>query len=163
MAEWSNNGDPDDYPPRWLSRALCKAGRICSACGARLMVKPGPHPRPQASEGEAQHGLFCWTRRVGTANGLIIISLSLGPGRSEFGPAVVRVRTAKSAVAGDHLLHAHVVGWQTAIVRKEIALTRARAPRHLSGLADAKVEQDRRRSALQRPNPARQQIQECAS
>ena len=23
----------DDYPPRWLSRALCKAGRICSACG----------------------------------------------------------------------------------------------------------------------------------
>ena len=35
MAEWSNNGDPDDYPPRWLSRALCKAGRICSACCAR--------------------------------------------------------------------------------------------------------------------------------
>jgi hypothetical protein len=33
MAEWSNNGDPDDYPPRWLSRALCKAGRICSASG----------------------------------------------------------------------------------------------------------------------------------
>jgi hypothetical protein len=38
-------------------------------------------------------------------------------------------------------LHAHFVGWQTAIVRKEIALTSARAPRHLSGLADAKVEQ----------------------
>src|SRR5262249_41651500 len=31
----------------------------------RLMVKRGPHLRPQASEGEAQHGLFCWTRRVG--------------------------------------------------------------------------------------------------
>ena len=30
----------------------------------RLMVKQGPHMRPQASEGEAQHGLFCWTRRV---------------------------------------------------------------------------------------------------
>src|SRR5262249_29498251 len=55
--------------------------------------------------------------------------------------SVVRVRTAKSAVAGDHFLHAHFVGWQTAIVRKEIALTSARAPRHLSGLADAKVEQ----------------------
>src|SRR5258708_40073575 len=27
----------------------------------RLMVKRGPHMRPQASEGEAQHGLFCWT------------------------------------------------------------------------------------------------------
>src|SRR5215471_8317815 len=27
------------------------------------MVKRGPHLRPQASEGEAQHGLFCWTRR----------------------------------------------------------------------------------------------------
>src|SRR2546430_11959009 len=64
--------------------------------------------------------------------GSIIISLPLGPGRNEFGPAVVRVRTAKSAVAGDHLLHAHFVGWQTAIVRKEIALTSARAPRHLS-------------------------------
>src|SRR2546430_3883727 len=25
------------------------------------MVKRGPHMRPQASEGEAQHGLFCWT------------------------------------------------------------------------------------------------------
>src|SRR5262245_3287892 len=31
----------------------------------RLMVKRGPCMRPQASEGEAQHGLFCWTRRVG--------------------------------------------------------------------------------------------------
>src|SRR6516165_10733456 len=69
------------------------------------------------------------------------LPLPLGPGRNEFGPAVVRVRTAKSAVAGDHFLHAHFVGWQTAIVRKEIALTSARAPRHLSGLADAKVEQ----------------------
>src|SRR5262249_21857765 len=69
------------------------------------------------------------------------LSLPLGPARNEFGPAVVRVRTAKSAVAGDHFLHAHFVGWQTAIVRKEIALTSARAPRHLSGLADAKVEQ----------------------
>src|SRR5262249_21637692 len=74
-------------------------------------------------------------------HGSIMISFPLGPGRNEFGSAVVRVRTAKSAVAGDHLLHAHFVGWQTAIVRKEIALTRARAPRHLSGLADAKVEQ----------------------
>jgi len=73
--------------------------------------------------------------------GSIIMSLPLGPGRNKFGPAVVRVRTAKSAVAGDHLLHAHFVGWQTAVVRKEIALTSARAPRHLSGLADAKVEQ----------------------
>ena len=54
-------------------------------------------------------------------------------------PTVVRVRTAKSAVASYHLLHAHFVGWQTAIV--EIALTSDRAPRHLSGLADTKVEQ----------------------
>src|SRR5258707_5210073 len=69
------------------------------------------------------------------------MSLPLGPGRNEFGPAVVRVRAAKSAVAGDHFLHAHFVGWQTAIVRKEISLTSARAPRHLSGFADAKVEQ----------------------
>jgi hypothetical protein len=31
----------------------------------RLMVKRGPWSRPQASEGEAQHGAFCWTRRFG--------------------------------------------------------------------------------------------------
>src|ERR1700757_5148902 len=31
----------------------------------RLMVKRGPRIRPQASEGEAQHGLFCWTGCVG--------------------------------------------------------------------------------------------------
>jgi hypothetical protein len=24
MAEWSNNGDPDDYPPRWISRRYAK-------------------------------------------------------------------------------------------------------------------------------------------
>src|SRR6202035_833706 len=29
------------------------------------MVKRGPQSRPQASEGEAQHGPFCWTRRFG--------------------------------------------------------------------------------------------------
>src|SRR5262245_10822535 len=74
-------------------------------------------------------------------HGSIIISLPLGPGRNEFGPAVVRVRTAKSAVASDHFLHAHFVGWQTAIVMKGTARISARAPRHLSGLADAKVEQ----------------------
>jgi len=33
----------------------------------RLMVKRGPHMRPQASEGEAQHGLFCWTGRYARA------------------------------------------------------------------------------------------------
>src|SRR5262245_35201804 len=31
----------------------------------RLMVKRGPWSRPQASEGEAQHGPFCWTGRFG--------------------------------------------------------------------------------------------------
>jgi ABC transporter substrate binding protein len=29
------------------------------------MVKRGPRLRPQASEGEAQHGSFCWTGLVG--------------------------------------------------------------------------------------------------
>jgi len=43
------------------------------------------------------------------------MSLPLGPGRDDCGPAVVWVRTAKSAVAGDDLLHAHFVGWQSAI------------------------------------------------
>ena len=31
----------------------------------RLMVKRGPWSRPQASEGEAQHGPFCWIGRIG--------------------------------------------------------------------------------------------------
>ncbi len=30
----------------------------------RVMVKRGPCLRPQASEGEAQDGPFCWIRRV---------------------------------------------------------------------------------------------------
>ena len=80
-------------------------------------------------------------RQALSLHGSTIISLPLGPGWNEFGPAVVRVRTAKSAVAGDHLLHAHFVCWQTAIVMKGMARISARAPRHLSGLADAKVEQ----------------------
>src|SRR4029079_10730068 len=34
----------------------------------RLMVQRGPRSRPQASEGEAQHGPFCWTGRFGQGN-----------------------------------------------------------------------------------------------
>src|SRR5260370_19479605 len=34
----------------------------------RLMVKRGPLLRPQASEGEAQHGPFCWIGRIGQGN-----------------------------------------------------------------------------------------------
>ncbi|MEJ2375169.1 MAG: hypothetical protein P8Y71_06990, partial [Pseudolabrys sp.] len=30
----------------------------------RLMVKRGLRLQPQASEGEAQHGPFCWTSRM---------------------------------------------------------------------------------------------------
>src|SRR5262249_10873424 len=44
------------------------------------MVKRGPWLRPQASEGEAQHGPFCWTRCVGRGNerpwrGLVLYGL----------------------------------------------------------------------------------------
>src|SRR5262249_35292257 len=51
---------------RWGNRpaSLWIAGRF-GVLRFRLMVKRGPLMRPQASEGEAQHGLFCWTRRVG--------------------------------------------------------------------------------------------------
>src|SRR6266478_2456856 len=45
MAEWSNNGDPDDYPPRWLSRALCKAGRV----GVLDQVHNTLHPAPDGA------------------------------------------------------------------------------------------------------------------
>src|SRR5258708_31968473 len=33
------------------------------------MVKRGPWLRPQASEGEAQHGPFCWIGRIGLGAG----------------------------------------------------------------------------------------------
>src|SRR6266404_9647147 len=37
----------------------------CWVLRFRLMVKRGPWRRPQASEGEAQHGPFCWIGRIG--------------------------------------------------------------------------------------------------
>src|SRR6476646_6629992 len=39
----------------------------------RLMVKRGPWLRPQASEGEAQHGPFCWTGRFGRGHERCIV------------------------------------------------------------------------------------------
>src|SRR5262245_3114501 len=101
---------------------------------------------PNANE-LTHHSLLCRGHRPQalSLHGSIRISLPFGSGRNEFGPAVVRVRTAKSAVASDHLLPAHFVGWQSAIVMKGTARISARAPRHLSGLADAKVEQQCRR------------------
>ena len=55
MAEWSNNGDPDDYPPRWLSRALYKAGRV----GVLDQVHNTPPPAPEgAFRAEPRNQLF---------------------------------------------------------------------------------------------------------
>src|SRR5262249_46588658 len=47
---------------RWGNRpaSLWIAGRF-GVLRFRLMVKRGPHMGRQASEGEAQHGLFWWT------------------------------------------------------------------------------------------------------
>src|SRR5262245_39760442 len=98
---------------------------------------------PNANE-LTHHSLLCRGHRPQalSLHGSIRISLPFGPGRNEFGPAVVRVRTAKSAVAGDHLLHGHFPGWPSAIVMKSTAARiRPGTPRHLNGLADAKVEQ----------------------
>src|SRR5215471_3248968 len=98
-----------------------------------------PRAGEQRSPGSCHRAAFLLRSQQLQAS--ITVAFSLGPGWRAFGPAVIRVRTAKSAVASDHLLHAHFVGWQTAIVMKGMARTSARAPRHLSGLADAKVEQ----------------------
>src|SRR5215813_6441258 len=90
----------------------------------------------QAGRLRAKMAAVGWKEECGhrpqalSLHGSTIISFPLGPGRNKFGPAVVRVRTAKSAVAGDHLLHAHFVGRQTAIVRKGTTRISARAPRH---------------------------------
>src|SRR5262245_38604450 len=48
----------------------------------------------------------------------IIISLPLAPGRRHLGPAVVRVRAAKSTVAGNHLRHALFEGSHAAIINE---------------------------------------------
>src|ERR1700716_3758718 len=40
----------------------------CWVLRFRLMVKRGPLLRPQASEGEAQHGPFCWIGCIGQAD-----------------------------------------------------------------------------------------------
>src|SRR6266481_5479283 len=37
------------------------------------MVKRGPCVRPQASEGEAQHGPFCWNGRFGQGDSVCIV------------------------------------------------------------------------------------------
>src|SRR5262249_40503648 len=119
----------DTMPSRPSLQAWAKmVGPSPSICSLNRM--PG---RALPSRGHRRQAL--------SLHGSIMISFPLGRGWNEFRPAVVRVRTAKSAVAGDPLLHAHFVGWQSAIVMKEIARISARAPRHLSGLADAKVEQ----------------------
>jgi hypothetical protein len=39
----------------------------------RLMVKRGPWLWPQASEGEAQHGPFCWIRRIGQGDQHLLV------------------------------------------------------------------------------------------
>ena len=54
------------YANRWGNRPgeLVDSGRFW-VLRFRLMVKRGPWLRPQASEGEAQHGPFCWIGRIG--------------------------------------------------------------------------------------------------
>src|SRR6516225_3272892 len=72
----------------------------------------------------------------------IIIPLSFAPGWRPFGPAVIRVRTAKSAVPGNYLRDALVESSHAAIVNKcATAPIRACAPRALVGSAGANVEQ----------------------
>jgi hypothetical protein len=53
-------------PRRWGNRpAQLVDSRRFWVLRFRLMVKRGPWLRPQASEGEAQHGPFCWIGRIG--------------------------------------------------------------------------------------------------
>ena len=65
-----NFGSASPSPPdrERRGRAGCGRGRRTTPRRFRLMVKRGPDMRPQASEGEAQHGLLCWTRCVGKGN-----------------------------------------------------------------------------------------------
>src|SRR5438132_13125881 len=72
----------------------------------------------------------------------IIIALPLARGGTDYGPAVIRVRTAKSAVTGNHLRDALFEGLHAAIVNKcSAAPIRAGAPWTLVSLARANVEQ----------------------
>src|SRR5262245_47737411 len=66
LAAGMNPNDVSFRGQRWGNRpAFLWIAERFGVLRFRLMVKRGPCMRPQASEGEAQHGLFCWTRRVG--------------------------------------------------------------------------------------------------
>src|SRR6516165_5168536 len=92
-------------PAAWLACALDR--RLASASvSSKAIIAILSKTRPIArmvlltvvfSCGQCKSG----HRPALSLHGSIIISLPLGPGRHEFGAAVVRVRTAKSAVAGD--------------------------------------------------------------
>ena len=47
-----------------IGRPACGWLKVTGAA-LELMVKRDPWLRPQASEGEAQHGPFCWIGRIG--------------------------------------------------------------------------------------------------
>src|ERR1700716_1612884 len=51
-----------------IGRPALVVAEDCWVLRFRLMVKRGPLLRPQASEGEAQHGPFCWIGRIGQAD-----------------------------------------------------------------------------------------------
>src|SRR5262249_37276052 len=72
----------------------------------------------------------------------IIVAFPLGPRLKGFRPAVIRVRIAKSAVAGNHLRDALFEGSHAAMENKWVAPTRARAPGALVSSARASVEQN---------------------
>jgi hypothetical protein len=67
----------------------------------RLMVKRGPFMRRQASEGEAQHGLFCRTRCVGQGDERLSLSSWLAAG---IVPGIERRPLKKIAVDESALL-----------------------------------------------------------
>src|SRR5262249_46914507 len=71
MAEWSNNGDPDDYPPRWLSRDSSRDRRRPGTASCELLAaadgRNGQADPEKAADGFDELGHRDRLRQIGLA------------------------------------------------------------------------------------------------
>jgi hypothetical protein len=65
MAEWSNNGDPDDYPPRGMQSRSHLGGLLRSAASGQLMAAPpGSVMNSRGSFGQSTLASSCGGRQA---------------------------------------------------------------------------------------------------
>jgi len=118
----------------------------------RLMVKRGRRLRPQASEGEAQHGPFCWTRRFGQGDE----RLFRGQALSDYPPiqaAKLQADRAKAMAEFTRLRQAAATpqARQLEAIKEEAAQLYERS-KHASPAEQAQIEQRARQLLQQLPH-----------